>query len=252
VTRGVDAGSRTLVVLGAVLFGLLWEAAGRLELLGPYWLPLSSVLERLGRASDGALFLRSIGATTMEAVAGFVLGTGIAIVLAALAALAPRSRSAMHRAVLVLNAIPVLAVGPLFIAVLPRSGVPVALAAQAVTFGVFIALLAGFDSTRPAHRDLLTVLGSSSRRRLTYLLGPSAVPALLTGLKLAIPTAFVGAVVGEWFGAERGVGVLLVSAMQNYQIPLMWAAALLATAVSGAAYAAVALLASAVSSRYAE
>jgi NitT/TauT family transport system permease protein len=59
---------------------------------------------------------------------------------------------------------------------------------------------------------------------------------LLDGLTLAAPAAVLGAVIGEWFGAPRGLGILLVSSMQNFQIELLWAAALTSALVSLAAY----------------
>ena len=68
-------------------------------------------------------------------------------------------------------------------------------------------------------------------RRFVSLQLPASLPGLADGLRLAAPAALLGAVIGEWFGAPRGLGVLIVSAMQNYQITLLWSAALL-TALS--------------------
>jgi NitT/TauT family transport system permease protein len=73
---------------------------------------------------------------------------------------------------------------------------------------------------------------------------------LIDGLALAAPAAVLGAVVGEWFGAPRGLGVLLVSSMQNFQTDLMWAAALSAAVISLTAYAALAGLRVAAARRF--
>ena len=72
---------------------------------------------------------------------------------------------------------------------------------------------------------------------------PAAIPGMADGLRLAAPAAILGAVLGEWFGAPRGLGVLIVSAMQNYQIELLWAAALLAALMSMIAFGLFTLLA---------
>jgi ABC-type nitrate/sulfonate/bicarbonate transport system permease component len=61
----------------------------------------------------------------------------------------------------------------------------------------------------------------------------------------------LGAVLGEWFGAPRGLGVLIVSAMQNYQINLLWAAAMLAALVSMISFGACTLLSRIVGRRWA-
>jgi ABC-type nitrate/sulfonate/bicarbonate transport system permease component len=83
---------------------------------------------------------------------------------------------------------------------------------------------------------VFAVLGAGRSTTLLRLLLPAGLPLIVDGLTLAAPAAVLGAVIGEWFGARRGVGVLLVSAMQNVQIPLLWAAALAAAALSLLAY----------------
>ena len=76
------------------------------------------------------------------------------------------------------------------------------------------------------------VLGATRIQRLIHVDLPAAVPALVTGVKLAIPGALIGAILGEWFGAPRGLGILIVNAMQNFQIPLLWSAVLLTALTS--------------------
>ena len=56
-------------------------------------------------------------------------------------------------------------------------------------------------------------------------------------MKLSVPIAFIGAIIGEWFGASRGLGLLIVSAMQNFQIPLLWSAVLITAVASLAMFA---------------
>ncbi len=68
------------------------------------------------------------------------------------------------------------------------------------------------------------------------MLFPNALPSLIDGLKLGTSAAVLGAILGEWFGAPAGLGVLIVSSMQNFQITLLWSAAFLGTAMSAAGY----------------
>lgn len=107
-----------------------------------------------------------------------------------------------------------------------------AIATLAVVFNVFVATSAGLRAARPLHHDVLSVLGAGSWERFRRLELPAAMPAIADGLKLAAPAAVIGAILGEWFGAPRGIGIVIVSSLQNYQIDLLWSAALLGAAMS--------------------
>ena len=65
----------------------------------------------------------------------------------------------------------------------------------------------------------------------------AALPHLLRGMKLSAGSAMIGAIIGEWFGAPSGLGVVVLNSMQNFQISLLWAAGLVITALTLAAYA---------------
>lgn len=97
---------------------------------------------------------------------------------------------------------------------------------------IYVAVTSGLNAAAPAHHDLFTSLGARPVSRFLRLELPAALPAIVSGMKLAIPVAFIGAIVGEWFGASRGLGLLMVSAMQNFQIPLLWSAVLIVTTAS--------------------
>src|SRR5262249_40203206 len=112
-----------------------------------------------------------------------------------------------------------------------------AIAAAHVAFILYVSASSGLAAASQAHHDLLSALGASRWQRLWRLDLPVALPALATGLKLAVPAALIGTVIGEWFGAPRGLGVLIVNAMQNFQIPLLWSVVVLIAATSLILYA---------------
>jgi ABC-type nitrate/sulfonate/bicarbonate transport system permease component len=89
---------------------------------------------------------------------------------------------------------------------------------------------------------MMTTFGADRWQRLRYLDLPAAAPSFLSGLKVSVTAAMIGAIVGEWFGAPTGLGIVILNTMQNFEIPLMWAAVLLVAMISlagyGAAYAA--------------
>jgi len=105
-------------------------------------------------------------------------------------------------------------------------------------------------STPAAQADVLRVLGASRWATFAQLQLPAALPAVADGLRLSAPVAIVGAIIGEWFAAERGLGPLLVNAMQNYQIDLLWSAALVGALISAGAYGVLSIVQHAAARRY--
>jgi len=221
---------------GALLLVVLAQLIGQFELAGKSWPPLTEVLAYASSLTGASLIWRNLLVTLSAAAQGFVLGTAVAVIGATMALVVPLLRPGLDRFAAILNAVPTIALAPLLITTAGREGTPAVIAALSVGFVMFVSMTSGFANTSPAHQDLLTVFGSSRMRRLTLLELPRAVPAFFDGLALAAPAAILGATIGEWFGAPQGIGLLLVSAMQNYQMALMWSAALAATVVSLFAY----------------
>lgn len=252
-TSGIEGSARWRRVAGALgllAFGVLWEVLGRAGSLGPSWPPLSDVVDTLRDPVNAPLFERAASATMRAAAIGYAIGSGTAILLAVVAALvAPIRRQLLDLAAIV-NAIPILAVGPLLIALFPREVTPVAIASLTVFFTTVVATTAGIQSASPAHQDVASTLGSTRLRRFRHIEAPAALPSVLDGLKLATPSAILGALLGEWFGSESGLGQLLVSAMQNYRISMLWAAGLVAAGMALIAYAVMSVLERAVSARF--
>lgn len=237
-------------VLGISAYLALWEIAGRNGWLGTTFPALSDVVTKIVDDAQRPVIMRALSATASASLTGFVLGVAAAMVGAIIALLVPPLRAGIDQLATILHAMPVIALAPLFIVTLGRDRTPPAIAALAAGFAMFVAATAAVESARPIHHDLFSVLGSGRARRFVSLQLPAALPGLTNGLRLAAPAAILGAVLGEWFGAPRGLGVLIVSAMQNYQIELLWAAALLAAAMSMLAFGLLTLLARRVAARW--
>jgi ABC-type nitrate/sulfonate/bicarbonate transport system permease component len=243
---------RTIVlgIAGILMFIGLWELIGVNRWAGLTWPPFSTVLSYLFDPSRQGLFGRAMAATFSMAGLGYVLGTIIGMGLAAIVQIMPPLRPGVDRLASVVNAIPAIALAPLFIVLLDRDLTGTAIATLNVFFVLYVATTSGLNNGSATHRDLFTVLGSSPARRFIELDLPVALPAIVSGLKFAIPAAFIGAILGEWFGASRGLGLLMVSAMQNFQIPLLWSAVFIAAAASLLAFGVMGLLERFVYGRY--
>jgi ABC-type nitrate/sulfonate/bicarbonate transport system permease component len=232
--RARDERIRTLVLgaLGIAIFIGLWELIGVNRLAGLTWPPFSTVMVFLFDPARQGLFGRAMSASFTMAGLGYLLGTAIGMALAAIVQVLPPLRPGIDRLSSVVNAIPAIALAPLFIVLLDREYTGMAIATLNVFFVLYVATTSGLTNATATHRDLFQVMGSSPARRFVLLDLPAALPAIVSGLKYAIPAAFIGAILGEWFGSTRGLGLLMVSAMQNFQIPLLWSAVFIASAAS--------------------
>lgn len=223
-------------VIGCALLIVGAELIGQFQLAGRSWPPLSDVVQYVSTPSGASLVWRNSLVTLAAAAQGFVLGVSVAVIGAALALVLPLLRPGFDRFAAILHAVPTIALAPLLITTVGREDTPMVIAALSVGFVMFVTMTSGFAHTSAAHEDVFTVLGSGRVQRLARLELPQAVPAFFDGLTLAAPAAVLGATIGEWFGAPMGLGLVLVSAMQNYQMALLWSAALAATFISLAAY----------------
>jgi NitT/TauT family transport system permease protein len=86
------------------------------------------------------------------------------------------------------------------------------------------------------------VLSASRSQTLRYLLIPSALPYLFAGLKIAAPSAVLGAITAEWAGADRGVGAMMLYALFSYDTPKVWLSVLLTCLLAGAGFGIWALI----------
>lgn len=240
---GPRLGALAKSAAGIAVYLALWELAGRREWFGSTFPPLSAILETLTGDLRRPVLTRAFTSTISAAVTGLVIGVSSAVVGATLGIFVPALRRGIDQLAIILHAVPVIALAPLFIVTIGREGTPVAIAALAAGFAMFVAATAAVEAAAPAQHDVFSALGSGVTRRFVSLQLPASLPGMADGLRLAAPAALLGAVLGEWFGAPRGLGVLIVSAMQNYQIELLWAAALLTAMSSMIAFGALTALA---------
>ena len=240
-----------LALIGLALFLAAWQIVGHYRLAGLSWPPLTEVLAVLLDPERRPLFGRALSATLWATALGYCIGVLIGLGAAIGTYLWPPARSGTDRLAAVVHSIPSIALAPVFIVFLSRESTPVAIAAAHAAFVIYVAAGSGLAAASRGHGDLFTVLGASHLQRLWRLDLPAALPALSSGLKLAVPVSLIGAVIGEWFGAPRGLGVLIVNAMQNFQIPLLWSAVALIAATSLTLYAVLTLLERACYARFA-
>jgi NitT/TauT family transport system permease protein len=236
-------------MLGCTLLLCAWEVAGRNGLLGKTLPALSQVLSVYGEGPRRALLFRSAAATLGSAAAGYAAGACAGAATAVLAHLVPFLRGGLDRLAVLVNALPVIALGPVLIITAGREGTPAALAAVPVFFLLYTSSAVGLRGASRRLELVFTTLGASRCQRLLKLESVAALPSVLSGMKIAAGSAMIGAIVGEWFGAPSGLGVVVLNSMQNFQIPLLWATVIVIATITLSSYGLLTLVERAVRRR---
>lgn len=237
-------------VLGFAVIVTLWQIAAEYGADARSLPAPSAILAMLASANHRSLFGRAMAATLSSMLPGYGLGAALGIGSAVLVLFLPRLHRPFDRMAAFLYALPSVATAPILILTFGREATPVALAANSTFFVIHVSMCKAFGTAPRAWGDLMSVMGSGRIRRLVSVDLPAALPALVNGLRVAVPAALLSTLVGEWFGLPRGIGVLVINAMQNAQITLLWSAVTLSVAVSLTLYGGWTLVLRGISERY--
>jgi ABC-type nitrate/sulfonate/bicarbonate transport system permease component len=242
-------------VLGSILLVALWwvladtvfsgVGAGRSQAIPTP----PQVLRQWG--SDGwAFYTHNFAVTVLEAVHGFLWGNTLALALATAVLLVPRAEGLVTQIATITYCIPIVAIGPLvlIIAGAPASGDPsgtaVFLSALSCFFTTVVGTLLGLRAADRAALDVVAVYGGSALTQLRKVRLVAALPGILNALQIAVPAAFLGAVLGEYFGkVDVGIGPAMTAAQQGLNAPRVWGIALASGAVAIVGFTVVGLLA---------
>lgn len=220
------------LVLLILLCLVAWEALIRITNLPPFLLPgPQRVLEAL--AKNRMLIAEHAAITLLETVLALVLGSFLGIVTALQLAFSPTARRLVQPLLVFSQAIPVFALAPIF-TLWFGYGVAskVAVALFIIYFPMTSAFFDGLANTPKGFLDQAQVMGASRANLLWRVRIPAALPSLGSGLRLAAVYAPIGVVIGEWVGASRGLGYLMLLANGNVKTDLMFAALLVLALMS--------------------
>ena len=189
--------------------------------------------------------LRGAWITFKEALGGFVLGCGLAFLIALVLARWRPLGNALMPYMIAANAIPIVAFAPItnawFGTLSPWS--KIVIAAVLCFFPVLVNTLRGLTSVRPESLELMSSYAAPQRVVFRRVRIPNSLPYVFTALKIASVLAMIGAVVGDYFGGStEALGVQIVSAVSLAQYETAWAAILVASVIGIGFYAAVALV----------
>ncbi len=252
--------------LPAWLTGLI----GGISVVLLWWILASTVLSNVGPGGVQAIptppqvvvefidtgwefYVRNFSVTISEAGIGYLWGNGLALLLAALVLIVPRLEGVVMQLAIITYCIPIVAIGLLLVVIIPvpkageASGTAIVLAALSCFFTTVVGALLGLKAADRSSLDVITVYGGSRFTQLRKVRLIAALPAILNALQIAVPAAFLGAVLGEFFGKiSVGVGPAMIAAQQGLNAARVWDIALVSGAVALLGFGLVGLIARAV------
>ncbi len=212
------------IVVGAIILALWFLVVDVLH-AAPRALPSPvAIVGQLAEHYD--IILEDMGITATNALVGLAVGAVVAIVLAALAATFRPMDGMLAPLVAAIAVVPIVAITPILNTMFGASSQfgRQYVAAIAAFVPVFVNVLRGLRQTRPVHRDLLRASGASGLQTFRVLTLPTALPYLLTGLRIASSIAVIAALVAEYFGGPAdGIGTAIASYAKSGHAALAFA-----------------------------
>lgn len=207
-------------ILILILFLALWETAAQKLWIDSFIFSSPSkiactFLEMLQKHS----LLTHIGITLAETLISFGLVIFIGIIVAILLWAFPKISKILEPYLVILNSLPKSALAPLLIVWLGANMRTIIVAGISVAiFGSIINLYTGFHETDPEKIKLIQTFGGNKYHQLTKIVLPSAIPLIISTMKVNIGLCLVGVIIGEFIGARQGLGYLIIYGSQVFKL----------------------------------
>jgi NitT/TauT family transport system permease protein len=212
------------VLLVGIVGLLIWHYVVIWSGIEEFILPSpTQVFEALQIQLQDALFYTHLWVTFQEAIVGFFLAAVSAITLGTAVSQIRVIEKMIMPYVAAIQTIPKVALAPLFVIWFGYGmSSKIIMAAVICFFPILINVIEGLNSAEAERIRMLTVFGASKAQIFKKVKLPSALPFIFAGLDIGIVFAILGAVVGEFLGAQRGLGVLLLQTQYNFDIAGMF------------------------------
>jgi NitT/TauT family transport system permease protein len=222
----------------------LWQLAATWRIIEPFITSQPSAIAQklLELTNDGSLGY-NVAITVIETLVGFGVGTVVGIAIAGLFWWWDFLSEVADPYVVVLNATPKMALGPVFIIWLGAT--MTAVIALSVSISLFVTILSVYSAFRQADPEKLVVassFGASKWQQFSKVVFPSAVPTIIGTLKVNIGLSLIGAIVGEFLAANAGLGYLIIYGQNIFNMSLVMTSLVILTVIAGVMYYGVSLL----------
>ncbi len=223
---------------------VIWETITHLFNIPPFILPAPEMVwNSFWLVAGNGTLLRHTLYTLLEVLAGLTLGVTLASVTGYFLAKFPTVEKLLSPYVVASQAIPIVAIAPLLIIWFgPGLVSKILICALIVFFPVLINTIVGLQSVPEDLHDLMRSLQATKRQTFWLLEVPASLPIFLGGLRVGATLAVIGAVVGEFVGADRGLGFLVNRARAEYDTALVFVAIFTLVVLALSMYGIVTLL----------
>lgn len=233
-----------LILLSSLIAILIWYLVSHFSELPAFILPAPDMVMRrfVTALLDGSL-IRHSSTTLLEVALGLVSGSILATLLGYLLAKSFTLERLLSPYLVASQAIPIVAIAPLMVIWFgPGLFSKVLIAALIVFFPILVNTVVGVRAVPQDLRDLMRSLRATRWQTLRFLEIPAALPVFLGGLRIGATLSVIGAVVGEFVGADRGLGFLINVGRGQYDTALVFVAVIALVLMALALYGCVVLL----------
>lgn len=220
----------------------LWQVATSLWEIEEWLLPAPSAIARAAFEAR-ALLAPHIWQTALETLLGFGLALVAGLLLGYAIDTWPLAQSALYPILVTSQTVPTVAIAPLLViwfgyGILPK----VIVVALICFFPIAVSTADGLRSADPELIALLRTMGATRAQVLRKVRVPGALPIVFSGVRIAVTYSVVGAILGEWVGASRGLGVFMLRATNSFRTDWVFASIAITSLISIGLFALVAAL----------
>jgi ABC-type nitrate/sulfonate/bicarbonate transport system permease component len=226
-----------LVALLLLAFVAAWQGLASLHSVDD--LTLASPVETLrALRDDWSLLMHNAGVTLLEVALGLAISVAAGLLFAVAMHLSRSLREAAYPLLVASQAIPIVVLAPIFVLAFDYGiGPKLAIVALICFFPITVNVLDGLRSVEPDLLKLMRSLGASRLATLRKVELPAALPFFFSGLRVAATVSVIGAVFGEWAGADEGLGRLVLLGNNQLQTPRVYAGIVILTLMAVALFA---------------
>ncbi len=220
------------IIIGVIA---LWELLATTIFAHRFVLPTPTSIAQT--AWNDHFYGSDLVTTLSEAALGWLIGNGLGLLLAGLSLISPRLEKSLLSFGVLTYAVPTVAIGPILFIIQSPFAAKVTMSALSVFFVTLTAGVVGLRQSSKTAIEMVSAFGGSKFQVLQKVRIRASMPAVASGLCISAPASILGAIIGDYFGGQSGLGVVMLQSQQQLAVARTWAIALVTTVVSGGAYA---------------
>ncbi|WP_097034379.1 ABC transporter permease [Clostridium tertium] len=235
-------GNKIAPIVFILILLIIWEIIVNVGGIEKYILPApTDVIEVL--IKDFKTMIPHILATLYEGMVGFLIAIALSIILAVIMDMVPLIKRALYPVLVISQTIPTVALAPLFIIWFGFGALPKIIGVVIVCF--FPIVISIVDGLEGVDKDLINhfkLMGASKLNVFLHLKLPYGMINFFSGMRIAATYSIMGAVIGEWLGGDKGLGVYMTRARSAYALDKMFASIVIIVVISMGIFLLVSLM----------